>query len=436
MRRVSAWAAPIVALLFLLAGCATGGQGSASTTPSTTSATATPLPTLPVGDYAFLRDGDIWARTGGSVPHAITQLHLSAAAANWGPIAWSPDHNTLAVELNAPPLAPGYLAHDPAQSTGSLFTVDVAAGKLSLIAGSVPLLGQHAAWYTDSGNATHLLFTSGGKLFTTQPGTANTAPTPLNGPTNVWEIAVRGTMLFYSTVQHIASTGTGTAELHAFDLATQHDRLVATLGPATLPVSACSGIVCLPDMTTPYVPYAWSVSNDGTVIAYQASAAAPVPAPTPTATPKPTATAHPYALPLTTTTPTATGTPHFFVLTSAATTPQPIFTDLAALTQPGEIFRLAVAPNGQNVALALADFGSVPYGPYVEATTAGATAHDDVLSGALDSGTPSWSPDSQGFSLDAISSAPPPQTPNVATFLLNGQSALQEQNGAALVWGQ
>ena len=94
-----------------------------------------------------------------------------------------------------------------------------------------------------------------------------------------------------------------------------------------------------------------------------------------------------------------------------------------------------MAPNGQNVALALATNASTPYGPYVEATTAGATVHDDMLTDVLDSGTPSWSPDSQGFSVDAISSATGPQTPNVETFLLNGQSAPQELNGAALVWG-
>jgi hypothetical protein len=430
MRRVSALAAPVLALLFLLAGCDLGGQSATSSTATTTTATATPLPTLPVGDYAFLRDGDIWARTGGSVPHAITQLHLSATGAMWGPIVWSPDHSTLAIVLYAPPLAPGYSSPDPRQNAGSLFTVDTATGKLSLIAGSVPLLGQHAAWYVDSSNTAHLLFTSGGKVFEVQPGASNATPAPLSGPTNVWEIVVRGTTLFYSTLQHLTSIGTGTAELHAFDLVAKHDRLVATLGPAALPTLPC-GIICLPETSTPAVPYAWSVNNDGTVIAYQTGASAPHP--TPTATPKPTGTTTPAAP---TTTPPPTSAPHFFVLTSASATPQPIFTNLTPLAQSAETFRLAVAPNGQNVALAANIAISTPYGPYVAATTPGATAHDDALSGMLATGTPSWSPDSQGFSVDAIPTASGPQTPNVETFLLNGQSALQEANADALVWGQ
>lgn len=432
MRRVTVFAVPILALLVFLAGCDTGGQSSATSTTTATSATTTPLPTLPTGDYAFLRDGDIWARIGGSVPHAITQLHLSAANANWGPLVWSPDHSMLAVALYAPPLAPGYASPDPRQNAGSLFTVAVATGKLTLIVGSVPLLGEHAAWYVDSSNTTHLLFTSGGKLFEVQPGATNATPTLVAGPPNVWEIVVRGATLFYSTLQHLVSTGAGTAELHAFDLVTKHDRLVATLGPATLPVSACSGVVCLPDTSTPAVPYAWSVSNDGSVIAYQTGTATPAPQPKPTATPQPTGTATPHA----TATPAATATPHFFLLTGTSATPQPIFTNLPTLVPAEENYHLAVAPNGQNVVLALAANVSMPYGPFVEATTSGATMHDDMLTGTYDYGMPSWSPNSQGFSVNDISAATGPQTPNVETFLLNGQSAPQEINGAFLVWGQ
>jgi hypothetical protein len=411
--------------LLALAGCALPGQGQSAGTSSSSSAPATPvptaLPTLPIGDYAFLRDGDIWARTGGSVAHAITQLHLSAAGATWGPLVWSQDHSMLAFVLNAPPLAPGFTKGNPVQSTGSLFTVAVATGNLTLITGDVPLLGQHVAWYTDSSNTLHLLFTRAGVVEQVQPGGTAITPQPLTGPQSVWEIAVRGTTLFYSTIQRINAAGTGTAELHAFDLSAKKDRLIASLGAATLPPSLCSGLLCLPDTTTPYVPYAWSVNADGSVIAYQAANAAQ-PVPTlkhlkATATPAP---AIPY---------------HFYLLSGGKTTPQPIFTGLTALAPAEAVFRLAVAPNGQYVTLALAQPIDAPYGPFLQATTAGSASQDLATTGTLASGTPSWSPTSQGFSLTTIPAATGVQTPTSQTYLLNGQSAPQEVNATALVWG-
>jgi len=87
MRRLSVLLSGCLLAVVALAGCAVPGQGqSAGTSSSSAPATPTPtaLPTLPSGDYAFIRDGDIWARTGGAAPHAITQLHLSAAGAAWG----------------------------------------------------------------------------------------------------------------------------------------------------------------------------------------------------------------------------------------------------------------------------------------------------------------------------------------------------------------
>ncbi len=419
--------------LVALAGCAVPGLGQSAGTSSNSTAPAPPpptaLPTLPSGDYAFIRNGDIWARTGGAPPHAITQLHLSATGATWGPLIWSPDHTLLAFVLRAPPLAPGYpplvpatTAVQPAQYTGSLFTVALADGKLSLIAGDVPLLGQHVAWYTDSANAQHLVFTHAGTVAQVQPGGTTTTPESIAGLQSVWEIAARGTTLFYSTIQRINSSGTGTAELHAIDLTTQKDRLIASLGAATPPPSLCNGVLCLPDTTTPYVPYPWSVSSDGSVIAYQTASALATPHPAP----KATATA----------TPAPTTPYHFYLLSGGSTTPEPIFTGLTALAAAEANFRLAVAPNGQYVALALAQPIDAPYGPFLQATTAGSAAQDLATQGTLASGTPAWSPTSQGFSLTAIPAASGVQTPAIQTYLTSGVSAPQEQNATALVWGQ
>src|SRR5579875_2433906 len=218
MRRLSMMmSAALLALAVLLAACSLPGQGNSSASVSgSSSAAPTPTPsatpTLPIGDYAFLRNGDIWAHTGGAPSHALTQLHLSAVNALWGAPVWSVDHKTLAFALNAPPLAPGYpalgqSAPDPAQDTGTLFTVDVASGKLTAITnsgGAVPLQGQHIAWYTDSSNTANLLFTRAGTVQELQPSATNPTTTVLSGPQNVWEIAVRGNTLFYSTVINIS----------------------------------------------------------------------------------------------------------------------------------------------------------------------------------------------------------------------------------------
>src|SRR5215472_6057868 len=89
---------PLVALLgVLLVFAACNGSSSGSTGKAPTggpSPTATPA--IPGGDYAFVRNGDMWARVGASVAHAVTFLHLSANGATWGTPVWSPDRTMLA----------------------------------------------------------------------------------------------------------------------------------------------------------------------------------------------------------------------------------------------------------------------------------------------------------------------------------------------------
>ena len=428
----------MLAAFLLVTGCA--GQSSTANTPPTTTPSVSPTPTLPNGDYAFIRNGDIWAHTGNGPAHALTQLHLSAVSALWGSMIWSPDHMTLAFVLNAPPFAAGFTALNPAQDTGTLFTVNVASDKLSVVdtsgAATVPLMGQHVAWLHNSDATNTLLFTHNGAV---EQFTANTTgPSVLAGPQNVWEIAVRGTTLFYSTLTHIVSTtGAGMAELHSFDLTTHKDVFITKLGAATLPSLLCGGVICPPDPSTPAVPYAWAASADGSLIAYQTTispASNPTPTPAPSRIPSPTPT---HAAALVALVPATTPPPafpnSFYVAQRDGSKAQVIFADVPAL--PG-LVALAFSPDGRNLALSVTTPNAAPYGPFVQPVGATGTAQTYPATNTAYAGNPSWSPDSQGFSLTAYVSGTSAPTLGITTFLLDGQDAMLEQNGAQLVWGQ
>ena len=424
-----------IAAFLMMTGCA--GQSSTVTTPSTATPAISPTPTLPSGDYAFIRNGDIWVHSGGAPSHAITQLHLSAVGALWGSLIWSPDLTTIAFVLNAPPFAPGYIAPNPAQNTGTLFTVDVATDKLALVdtagGGIVSVMGQHVAWLRNSDGTNTLLFTHGGMIEQFAAG-AN-GLTMLAGPQNVWEIAVRGNTLFYSTLAHIVPTsGAGMAELHTFDLTTHKDALIAKLGPAALPDLLCNGVICPPDASTPVVPYAWSASADGSLVAYQtviAPLSNPTPTPVPSGVPSPTPT-HAAALVPATTPPPAFPN-RFYVAQRDGSKPQAIFTDVPAL--PG-VVALAFAPDGRNVALAATNPNDAPFGPFLQAVTGAGPFSTFPITTTQFAGNPSWSPDSQGFALTAYDVSTSTPTASITTFLVNGLDATIEQNGAQLVWGQ
>jgi hypothetical protein len=434
MRR-SVFRLTIFALLLMLTACA--GQSSASTATPTPSPATTPTATVPTGDYAFVRDGDLWAKTGAAPSHALTQLHLNAVGARWGSLTWSPDHATIAFVLYAPPFAPGFLATNPAQSTGSLFIVDVASERLTQIGTGtvfVPLQGQHLAWTQTSDGKYVLLFTRSGLMEQYILGTQG--PTILAGPQSVWEIAVRNHTLFYSTLATPNAEGVGTAELHTFDLVALTDHLVVKLGPASLPIALCGSLVCLPDPSVPAVPYAWSVSGDGSLVAFEttlAQSSTVVTATTVTPTPgKGTPTATPQPSPTPTSAPT--NALSFYTAHSDGTKPQPIFTALPTLPQ-GVAVALALSPNGQYAALSLAQASGAIYGPLLQSLAAGGTVQNEVMSEASVFGTPSWSPDNLGFALTANPLGSNTPTPSIITFLVSGQSANLEQNGTNLVWG-
>jgi hypothetical protein len=411
----------IAALFALLAGCS---QSSSATTPTPIPGpTSTATPALPVGDYAFVRNGDLWAHQGAAPAHQITQLHLSAVAVTWGSLIWSPDHTQLAFALLAPPLAPGFVAANPAQSAGTVFLVNVADGTLRQISGSpntTPLSGQHIAWYQPAGGAAEMLFTHGGQIEMVQAGTG--IATPLVGPQHVWEIVVRGTKLWYSTVTSITASGAGVAQLRVYDLAAQTDALVATLGPVTLPAELCGGVICPPDATTPAVPYPWSVNQDGTQIIYETLA---VPAPSVQPTPLPSATIAPSA----TSTPKPVpghAVPTLILASGTGVMPRVIFTQPAPAAGT---FQAAIAPDGQHAV-------QIANGTLQIAALPGNMSVPLTLPGGLQvSGVPSWSPDSQSVTLTATATGAGAATPEAIAFLTTGGFGVLEINATNVVWG-
>lgn len=401
----------VLAIFLMLAGCASSQVTIAGPTP-----TGSPAPATPVGDYAFVRNGDIWVRLGVGTAHAATNLRLNYGTATWGDLTWSPDHVWLAFVLRSQGIAPGQNVANPVQGTGTLFALRIADQQLvrllpAAAALTVPLVGRHLAWR----DAHTVLFTTGGYVDQIAVD-GNRSFGALTGPQHVWEIAARGDKLWYSTVTQVSATGTGRAELHNFVMATEHDTLLAALGPAQLPPQPCD-LVCPPDGATPYVPYAWDVSADGKQVAFQATNPQIVTNPTPLPTPPPI---------------TATGNMYLRHTDGSPPTTR-LFTTLSALPTA---LRLRFAPDGQRIALALDQAGPVPFGPYVQ----GVADQQSALLGPLQrAGTftvsaATWLPDGTGLTLLALPADGSAGPPAAVTLYRNGQQASTEQNADQFVW--
>lgn len=446
----------------LLAGCAGSSTTAGAATPTATSAPAVTPTTAPTGDYAFIRNGDLWVRQGSGVAHQLTHLALTNGTGVWGPIVWSPDHANLAVGLSAPPTAPGYTSGARSQWIGTVLVVNTTTGVITRLTGAtgdsyVPLLGRHLAW----ASATTLLFTQRGTVEQLNLAAAPPTIAPFAGPTSVWEIVVRGATLFYSTVANVSAAGAGTAQVRMLPLSetttAAAGTLVATLGPVTLPAVNC-GLVCPPDLTTPYVPFAWDVSADGKQIVFEHAAAAgsatptpgatitPTPAiqratPTPTvpATTTPTATPTPAATATLTTTgtPIATGTPG--AGNAIAFVAQPVAGGaatalFAGVSLPATPLALAFSPDGARVALAQATPDTPPFGPYLQLTVNGvpqplasaATGNTTIYSGVV-----TWSADGRGFALTQSQNG----TLAAVAFLTDGEHVSLETNADDIAFG-
>jgi hypothetical protein len=384
--------------LVILVGC---GNSQTSVVKGSPTATHPPLATTP-GTYAFVRDGDLWTRFNQGYAHPLTTFHLANLAA-WGPITWSPDHVSLAFVLRGLPLAPGLAAGNPSQQTGTLFFANAMTGFVtSLSSGNatvmIPMLGQHVAWldnqtalYTQNGNVFEVKLGSGNNL------TKSATITQITGPKNVWEIAVRGTTLFYSTAANLKVDGTGTGEVHKVDIsnASGGDHVVAVLGPVTLPAALGCGLTCTSDPTTPYVPYAWAVSTDGTQLAIQSVGQGV----TKTSSPSPTATV------ASTSTVTAISSSNMFLLAKSDGSEQgQIFSSVPAPSAP---VNLSFAPSGKSLALSLQSpaGSSAAYGPYIQdlAPKGGVTnVHIPQGTNQIAGELPTWTSDGQYFVMAGV----------------------------------
>ncbi len=448
----------LAGVLVLLAACAPFD----ATTPMPTTTpgqTATPLPVPPAGDYAYVWGGNIWLRLGISPAVQITTLGLSDTVATWGPLVWSPGHARIAFVLRDPPLAQGDPSITPAQGTGSLYILDVSSHALVPVRNGsapvlVPLMGRHLAWIDDR----TLLYTSAGGVYQL---TLNAQPTitPVSGPQFVWEIAVRGDTLYYSAVPDALTSGTGTAELDRLTLSSGATSRVATLGPVTLPSTSCPGFVCPADLATPYIPYGWDVSAQGTTIVYQSTApAAPPLPPTVTATTTPVAaptvstpsatavaTATAPAPGATITTPTSTPTPStpgtstgaLFVIAGDAA---PRALPLAGLTLPNPA-TLALAPDGASFVTTSVptrlDPDSASAAPILFSLQGAAPrAFIAGPTGVID-GEVSWAPDGSAFTLLDQPLANAVTSTSAITYPINGTAApyVMLVNAITFTWG-
>jgi len=405
----------------LLAGCSQSTVVTATPT-SASSIQPTATPTIAGGTYVFIRNGNLWLRTGFSRAHSFTTLNLPDNIGTWGSFSWSPDHTRFAFALRANPIAPGDGNSSSVQGTGTLYIGDVSTGAIRGLAGStlavkIPLQGQHTAWIDNN----NLLITQNGtvqKLNLGQgPGLigSNATISAVTGPRTVWDIAYHNDTLFYSTVANLQSNGTGTAELHSFTLTASPpiDKVIATLGSVTLLATDCGGFICPFDTSTPFVPFAWAISANGKQVTYQ----------TGTLPGNKDATA-------------IAGSNLFY--TTQVDRSQPATTIFTSVPQPTAQVSLTFAPNGQQIVLALVHPAQTLFGPYIQIIGNSAVRQlavpDTFVNKVVLGGPVSWSPDGLGVSITAQPIDSTTTKPTSLTFTLTGQSAITETNALQLSW--
>ncbi len=393
------------------------GFSNQPTATATPSAIAAPFP-LSANSYAFVRFNNIWIRSGSSLETQFTQYNLPTGSAQWGNPVWSPDLVHLAYTMQTPRLAPGNTNGYSYQQTGTLFIGNTqtfgvheynTAGQKIVI----PLQGRHIVWV----NNTTMLYTENGNIFEMSPET-DTGSMLVVGPTNVWEIATDGINVYYSTIAYIGVNGVGVAELRKFSLSNPlRTSLVAWLGPATLAPLPCGSLLCPFDEYTFYSPYAWSLSADGTEIAYQSSYAPGITIQQVLQT-KQTA---------------ALASSAIYLQNTSSKQAQKIFTNVQIPNVPVDV---SISPMSTAVALALAD-NSESFTPYYQPISAG--LHTPAISLALTnqlqvsyalSGPIAWSPDGAivSFQESQINQQ------NIAAFATQQTSAIIAFNAENFVW--
>ncbi len=409
---------PIVILSVFFAGCSLPGGASQTATPAATASSATPFP-LPASSYAFVRFNNLWIRKGTALETQFTQYNLANGAAKWGNPVWSPDLIHIAYTLQTPRLAPGNTNGYSYQQTGTLFIGNTqtfgiheynTAGQSIVI----PLQGRHIAWV----NNTTMLYTENGNIFEISPET-DTGSVLMVGPTNVWEIATDGINVYYSTIAHIGVNGVGIAELRKFSLSNPlQTSLVALLGPASLAPLPCGSLLCPFDEYTFYSPYAWSLSADGTAIAYQ-SGYAPG-----TTIQQVLQNKHTVALADT-------------VIYLQNTSSKQALKIFANAQIPNVPLNLAISPTDTSVALALAD-NSESFAPYIQplATNSFPSAYSLTLPNQLQVsyalfGPIAWSPDG---SVVTFQDAQVNQQ-NIVGFTAQQTSTIIAYNAKYFAWG-
>ena len=197
----------VIAGSLLIGACSTSALVSSTPSqPAATTVIGTATPALAPGTYVFVRNGDLWVRAGYGFSTTLTSFRLGIAPNSCGDFAWSADNSKLAFTLYAPPIAPGTLSGDPSQQMGTVFIADIPSHNITPVgvaAGlQVPLLGHHIAWLPDN----TLLISTHGNILHVIPD-INPTIIQVDGPQNVWDIAVRGSAIWYSSVTQLQKNG-------------------------------------------------------------------------------------------------------------------------------------------------------------------------------------------------------------------------------------
>ena len=229
--RGSAWLVAVSILLMgsLLpaAGCASGGGGVPSSTPTLPPPTATATPHVPRHALAWFKQegseaAQVWASVDDTAVHQVTHLPASTAECRpdlaWSPPIFSPNFTKILAALGSASCTDGW-AH------GNIQIIDALTGAVTPVpAASEPadirLALRQTGWIDNS----RIWWMSATTLYMYKLGTASSTPLGTIGSITPYSFAeegvLRGHILFFSVLTASRPSVAGTFVLKRFDLTT------------------------------------------------------------------------------------------------------------------------------------------------------------------------------------------------------------------------
>ncbi len=236
-------------------GTATGTGVASATATTAAAATATPVVAPPHAFAWYQIDAhhvpQIWASVNGAAPVQITHVAPDGAECDdqiaWSLPVFSPDLTRIVASMGSYNCGDGDLQ-------GPVSVITVSSGSIMTLPSSyaVRTTQRSAGWLNNS----TIWFATYNAVYTYTIGGGS--PTPLSGPTNIWDAVARGSTLYWQTA--VYSSSGNTFSIHRYDLSSH------TALPGSIAQGEVGNCQCSPgDAHGP----GWDVTRDGSHIVYQ-----------------------------------------------------------------------------------------------------------------------------------------------------------------------